>query len=389
MRASLHASHARTGDAPLSEHTFRVQTAEPGGVSFPFSFAVERGTEERLALVVAGRAKGGAEPPGVEAKAVLTFVGRAAAVDLYLSDRCYDLVTPCDALEQTCHPEARACGPVPVVVPRPVAAGDELTDHLAARPSPRADAAASCPPEHTCSDRDYPCEPTSGGGYVCLGQRADWPVPGAATDVRVRYDHARTAGIVFDQLTGLVWQRQVPSLYDGCSGQVLRAGDTCTWNEAKLYCSGLTLAGRRWRLPSKIELESIVEESAGNPPIDPIAFPGTPSRDFWTASPSNDPLVQSSTPQIWNVTFGVLAGVAGTVGHRTAMFVRCVSGSPPAPAHPPSATRSTSAPTPCTTATRDWCGGGARVPTSRAGTQRKRTAPASAAGSVCPLRRSY
>lgn len=67
-----------------------------------------------------------------------------------------------------------------------------------------------------------------------------------------------------DVFTGLVWQR------DGA------AFGPAPWEEAVAYCEGLTLGGRTdWRLPSILELATLVDESAVAPSIDTTAFPNT------------------------------------------------------------------------------------------------------------------
>ena len=75
-----------------------------------------------------------------------------------------------------------------------------------------------------------------------------------------------------DVLTGLHWERTVStSTFD-------RPG-------ARAYCDGLTLGGLTgWRLPTVIELESIVSYGAHSPAVDTAAFPNTPADFFWSAS---------------------------------------------------------------------------------------------------------
>ncbi len=77
---------------------------------------------------------------------------------------------------------------------------------------------------------------------------------------------------VTDEVTGLTWQRHVDS-------------SAMTWDLAKQYCSCLKLddAGD-WRLPSRIELASLVDWTAVGPSIDAAAFPATTSENFWTSS---------------------------------------------------------------------------------------------------------
>jgi hypothetical protein len=85
---------------------------------------------------------------------------------------------------------------------------------------------------------------------------------------------------ITDGVTGLVWQRNVESV-------------TYTWDDARQYCSCLTIDGvDGWRLPSRIELVSIVDWATSAPSIDSSVFPGTPSASFWSASVlSSDPML--------------------------------------------------------------------------------------------------
>jgi hypothetical protein len=78
---------------------------------------------------------------------------------------------------------------------------------------------------------------------------------------------------VKDNVTGLVWQRTVPT-------------QTYDWAGAKAYCASLSLGGlTEWRLPSRIELVSLVDFTKFDPSIDTTAFPSTPSSVFWSSSP--------------------------------------------------------------------------------------------------------
>jgi hypothetical protein len=79
-------------------------------------------------------------------------------------------------------------------------------------------------------------------------------------------------GTVTDNATGLVWQ-------EGYSPS--------TQNQALsvAYCAALTTAGGGWRLPTILELFSLVDETRASPTMDSIAFAGTPTERFWSASP--------------------------------------------------------------------------------------------------------
>lgn len=88
----------------------------------------------------------------------------------------------------------------------------------------------------------------------------------------MRYKINETAGTVLDTQTGLEWQREVPP-------------GRYTWAEAQQYAANLDLDGGGWRLPTVRELFGIVDRAGCAPAIDVVAFPGTPSEWFWTATP--------------------------------------------------------------------------------------------------------
>lgn len=114
---------------------------------------------------------------------------------------------------------------------------------------------------------------------------------------------------VIDCVTGLEWQRAVDA-------------GSYTQAEAIAYCDGLTLAGYTdWRLPSTIELLTLVDYSVASPgpTIDADKFPSTPATYFWSASS-----VAGSPTYGWNVRFshGIAHNLVATDPYRA----RCVRG---------------------------------------------------------------
>jgi hypothetical protein len=183
-----------------------------------------------------------------------------------------------------------------------------------------------CAGPNVCSSPDYPCVQTTAPGYTCQGQFADWPMPGGAA-VAASYDTSM-AGIVVDKVTGLTWQRFLPGSADlagdkyvGCVKASGAQDSICTWVQAKAYCSSLVLSGYSdWRLPSKIELESIMDSATTSPAIDHAAFPNTPSVMFWTSSTWRDSLSGNA----YTVYF--VNGDTAYQGKTAANAVRCVRG---------------------------------------------------------------
>ncbi len=110
---------------------------------------------------------------------------------------------------------------------------------------------------------------------------------------------------VTDNITGFVWQREAPH-------------DDMTWSEAASYCRQLDLGdGSTWRLPSRIELVSLVDFTRASPAMDEGAFPGAPGGWFWTASPS-----AGAHNQAWAVDFS--GGDSGTILTSVRAKARCI-----------------------------------------------------------------
>jgi hypothetical protein len=116
-----------------------------------------------------------------------------------------------------------------------------------------------------------------------------------------------SSGVVLDRVTGLTWQRAL-------------TGKLVTFADARRNCEELTLAGYDdWRLPSRIELASILDLTRTQPAIDVAVFPNTPSDWFWTSSAAaGDP--QSA----WYVYF--YFGYPKTDLVSNQFSVRCVRG---------------------------------------------------------------
>jgi hypothetical protein len=179
-----------------------------------------------------------------------------------------------------------------------------------------------CAAANACTSPDYPCVETAAPGYTCRGRQADWPMPGSARVTR-SYDTS-VVGVVTDNVTKLIWQRDLPPSFPGCTLHSSTDGDSCTLAEAKQVCEDLVLAGANdWRLPTKIELESILDYSVTVPAIDQSVFGPTATRPYWTGSTYRDSL--SNLNYIVIFTNGGVAsqGVGGANGGAA---VRCVRG---------------------------------------------------------------
>jgi len=111
---------------------------------------------------------------------------------------------------------------------------------------------------------------------------ARWPVPPESpTNYTIGID------TVTDNVTGLIWQRAMPS-------------PVSSWADAVTYCAGLVLDGKTgWRLPTLIELLSIVDSGTTTAPaINTTAFPGHPTKPYWSST-----LYAGSSGTTWYVSF--------------------------------------------------------------------------------------
>lgn len=125
-------------------------------------------------------------------------------------------------------------------------------------------------------------------------------------------------GTVKDTKTGLVWQKGIPSTISTCTTDSTHV--RCTWSEATNYCKNLGLAGTGWRLPTVLELSSLVDETIpyySGPTIDQTAFPSTPADSYWTSSP-----LAGSSSSAWSVNFN--GGDTSNKGVTNTYRVRCV-----------------------------------------------------------------
>jgi hypothetical protein len=134
-------------------------------------------------------------------------------------------------------------------------------------------------------------------GATPLAQAATCPADNPLSTPSADFtDHGD--GIVTHNKTGLIWAK--------CSqGQTYGSG-TCTgsatgmiWSAALTAAKNATLAGfTDWRLPSKEELESLVETGCYSPSIHDTRFPATPNGYYWTST-----TYQAAPTQAWLVHF--------------------------------------------------------------------------------------
>lgn len=113
-------------------------------------------------------------------------------------------------------------------------------------------------------------------------------------------------GAVTDTSTGLTWQQDTAGAMN--------------WDAALKYCASLEVAGGGWRLPTRRELESVLDLDRYDPAIDIIAFPGTMSSYYWSST-----ALTLYANYVWCVFFG--CGVITYKDHKSlGCYVRAVRG---------------------------------------------------------------
>ena len=118
---------------------------------------------------------------------------------------------------------------------------------------------------------------------------------------------------------GIKSQEEIRRLQDHLwRGQRMVVGQLYDWKTAKAYCASLQYQGKPWRLPKVNELKSLVDLNQAASKIDPVAFPQTAPKIFWSATPD------ASTPgEAMGMDFHL--GKAEAIGIAAKKYVRCVS----------------------------------------------------------------
>jgi hypothetical protein len=215
----------------------------------------------------------GAPSDGTDAMAVTALDGGNDA-DLTRGDQdADDGVLDAQVDSDGSHPEDNVNPTTDAGDSGPVAidSGDtEDADDDAAQPTNLCASQTVCTDAHLCIDTPE--------GFTCLGRFAEWPMPDARSDSKIKPDYTKPIpGIVEDTVTGLQWQ-----------GTLLF--EDLTWGEAKRACESLSLAGSGWRMPSWIELYSLINHDA-TPVLQDQLFVGEGAAldgygfYLWTSSP--------------------------------------------------------------------------------------------------------
>lgn len=150
---------------------------------------------------------------------------------------------------------------------------------------------------------------------IVYGDRewALWSMPNTAVGGSLPHpiSYVVSDGVVTDGVTGLAWQAATPA-------------DTATFSQASAACEALALGGRSdWRLPTAIELFSILDVGRGEPSVDPSGFASIPlaaKSYYWTAS-----VLPDGSSKRWAVLFRQTGGHSETFVDNTLVSYRCVA----------------------------------------------------------------
>jgi len=157
---------------------------------------------------------------------------------------------------------------------------------------------------------------SAGDGVVVVpllgGSSLPGPYARVAADSPPNKTYTVGATTVTDNRTGLVWQKSDDNT-------------TRSWEDAWNYCdeNPMGLPGTDWRLPGVGELLSLAYYGTYSPAINSVAFPGTDSSPYWSATTSI-----GSGGSAWYVHFNKGTTV-DSWAKSNPYHVRCVRGSPP------------------------------------------------------------
>ncbi len=145
---------------------------------------------------------------------------------------------------------------------------------------------------------------------------ARWPMPNPADAgglLGSEHSYAVNAdNTVTDLRTNLVW------------GLVVGDAQSASFDKAIKYCDTYdTDGGTKWRLPSRIELVTLIDYTRAAPAaaIDPTAFAGVPAGWFWTSSVVRPPTLPY---RFWAVDFAT--GAVSDTPPAGARNILCVKG---------------------------------------------------------------
>ena len=165
-----------------------------------------------------------------------------------------------------------------------------------------------CTGQNKCYNDSYEITCPTSSTADFFGQDAWYASLGKCTPQSFTVQTISNQKVVVDNNTGLMWQQTIPT------------DEYEKWDGAVSYCNGLSYAGYDdWRLPTPLELLTIVDNSKYDPALDTTYFPNTPSGYFWSSS-----TLVNDTSLAWKVDFYNGHVAVGHYYDETWYYVRCV-----------------------------------------------------------------
>lgn len=144
---------------------------------------------------------------------------------------------------------------------------------------------------------------------------AHWVMPnpvydaGLVVDADLHFEQLSGAGVVTEARTALIWD----------IGELDTTATAMTEQGAENYCAKLTTSGQKWRVPTRIELVTLLDfTQSSNQPALGSFFKVIGNRAVWSSSPS-----RTQADKWWTVTFAPRVDMVSTA---PATVTLCVTG---------------------------------------------------------------
>jgi len=164
--------------------------------------------------------------------------------------------------------------------------------------------------------------PSAGEDFHGQDAQFGWDVTHDASERYTRDLSVASQPVVFDNVTGLIWQGCVYGRTgDSCSGG---SSTQANWSNHLANCDALDWGGYSdWRLPDRYELQSIVDYGKASGAIDTGVFPNTAFNHTWTSTTCAPSFASTSAGTVWFLN-GYL-----TFSHKQSLHrARCVRSGP-------------------------------------------------------------
>ncbi|MCR9143966.1 MAG: DUF1566 domain-containing protein [bacterium] len=120
-----------------------------------------------------------------------------------------------------------------------------------------------------------------------LGGLSRWQEGGSCEAIRAGGLVDPGDGMIYDRNAGRVWQKCAPGQtfeLCNCRGPNTNRRAAMNWQTAGQYCSSLKQGGRRWRLPTIDELQTIIDRKAPGVYINQTLFRSGGDHRYWSGS---------------------------------------------------------------------------------------------------------